>query len=220
MPQDLAPNSTPGPAFSPAPSPAMTPADTKASASGRPAAAGVAMAPPPTTARTRPAPATEATPMTPSSARHPALGAIDGAIGLAERIPHDLIALVARFSIAGVFFQSGQTKLDGFKVSDSALYLFENEFRLPLISPFIAAHLATIAEHVFPALLVVGLASRLSAAALLVMTLVIQVFVYPGAWPTHGTWAACLLLILARGPGRASLDHWLAGVFGRGLRGR
>lgn len=195
MPQELAPNSTPGPALRPAMSPAMTPADT--------------------TARTRPAPATGATPMALSSTRHPALRAIAGAIGLANRIPHDLIALVARLSIAGVFFQSGQTKLDGWKVSDSALYLFENEFRLPLLSPSIAAHMATIAEHLFPALLVVGLASRLSAAALLMMTLVIQVFVYPGAWPTHGTWAACLLLILARGPGRASLDHWLAGFCGR-----
>lgn len=153
--------------------------------------------------------------MTPSGAQSPVVRRISDLIGLANRIPHDLIALVARLSIAGVFWQSGQTKLDGFKVSDSALYLFENEFRLPLISPSIAAHLATFAEHFFPALLVVGLASRLSAAALLGMTLVIQIFVYPGAWPTHGTWAACLLLILARGPGRASLDHWLAGLFGR-----
>ncbi len=149
------------------------------------------------------------------SAGNPALRRISDAIGLANRIPHDLVALVARLSIAGVFWQSGQTKLDGWRVSDSALYLFENEFRLPLISPFIAAHLATFAEHLFPVLLVIGLASRLSAAALLAMTLVIQVFVYPGAWPTHGTWAACLLLILARGPGRASLDHWLYGLFGR-----
>lgn len=149
------------------------------------------------------------------SAGNRALRRISDVIGLAERIPHDLVALVARLSIAGVFWQSGQTKLDGWKVSDSALYLFENEYRLPLISPWLGAHLATFAEHFFPALLVLGLASRLSAAALLAMTLVIQVFVYPGAWPTHGTWAACLLLILARGPGRASLDHWLAGVFVR-----
>ncbi|GEO84354.1 DoxX family protein [Ciceribacter naphthalenivorans] len=154
------------------------------------------------------------TALTPA-AQHPTLHRIGDTIALAERIPHDLIALIARLSIAGVFWQSGQTKLDGWRVSDSAIYLFENEYRLPFISPWLGAHLAAFAEHFFPMLLVVGLASRLSALALLMMTLVIQIFVYPGAWPTHGTWAACLLLILARGPGRASLDHWLAGVFGR-----
>ncbi|MBS9477016.1 DoxX family protein [Ancylobacter radicis] len=129
---------------------------------------------------------------------------------LAGRIPHDVIALIARLSIAGVFWQSGQTKVDGFMVTDSAVFLFENEYRLPLVDPVIGAHLAALAEHLFPLLLVIGLASRLSALALLVMTLVIQLLVYPGAWPTHGTWAACLLIILAQGPGRFSLDHLLA----------
>ncbi len=154
-------------------------------------------------------------PAVPATAAHPIGHLASAAIALAERIPHDLIALVARLSVAAVFWQSGQTKLDGWRVSDSALYLFENEYRLPLISPWLGAHLAAFAEHLFPVLLVIGLASRLSALALLAMTLVIQVFVYPGAWPTHGTWAACLLLILARGPGRLSLDHGLFGLFGR-----
>jgi putative oxidoreductase len=129
---------------------------------------------------------------------------------LAGRIPDDLIALIARLSIAGVFWQSGQTKVDGFMVTDSAVFLFETEYQLPLVSPVVAAHLAALAEHLFPVLLVLGLASRLSALALLGMTLVIQLLVYPGAWPTHGTWAACLLIILANGPGRFSLDHLLA----------
>ncbi|MFN7103325.1 MAG: DoxX family protein [Pseudorhizobium sp.] len=132
-------------------------------------------------------------------------------VGLLERIPHDLIAIVARLSIAAVFWNSGQTKLDGWRVSESAVYLFEHEYALPLISPVIAAHLATLAEHLLPVLLVIGLGSRLAALGLLAMTLVIQIFVYPGAWPTHGTWAACLLLIIARGPGRLSLDQLIAG---------
>lgn len=137
-------------------------------------------------------------------------------IGLFETIPHSLIALVARLSIAMVFWQSGQTKVEGWRVTDTAVFLFENEYRLPLIDPAIAAHLAAFAEHFFPLLLAVGLAGRFAALALLGMTLVIQIFVYPGAWPTHGTWAACLLLVVARGPGMFSLDHLIA----RLVRGR
>lgn len=146
--------------------------------------------------------------------RPSAIGLIATARNLAERIPHDLIALVARLGIAGVFWQSGQTKIEGWHVSDSAIYLFENEYRLPLVDPWLAAHMAAFAEHLFPVLLVLGLFSRLAALALLGMTLVIQIFVYPGAWPTHGTWAACLLLLVARGPGRLSIDHWLAAALG------
>lgn len=125
-------------------------------------------------------------------------------------IPNDLIALVARLSIAAVFWQSGQTKVEGWRLSDNALYLFENEYKLPLVDPWLAAHLAAFAEHFFPILLVIGLTSRLSALALLGMTLVIEIFVYPAAWPTHGTWAACLLFIAARGPGLFSLDAAVA----------
>lgn len=130
-------------------------------------------------------------------------------LALCGAIPQDLIAFVARLSIAGTFWRSGQTKVEGLQVTDSAIYLFETEYRLPLLDPRLAAHLAALAEHLFPALLVIGLASRLSALALLGMTLVIEIFVYPDAWPTHGTWAACLLIIIARGPGRLSLDHWI-----------
>lgn len=141
-----------------------------------------------------------------------------------ERIPHTLIAFIARFSIAAVFWNSGQTKVDGFKLnfisgefmpgwprlSDSALALFRDEYSLPLLAPGAAALMAATAEHLFPVLLLLGLCSRLSALALLAMTLVIQVFVYPGAYATHGTWAAVLLYLAARGPGALSIDQWLA----------
>lgn len=131
---------------------------------------------------------------------------LDGALQRLGLIPSDLIALVARLSIAGVFWQSGQTKVEGWHVTDSAVYLFANEYRLPLIDPWLAAHLAAFAEHFFPVLLVLGFASRLSALALLGMTLVIEIFVYPDAWPTHLTWAALLLPLVLRGGGRFSLD--------------
>lgn len=126
-------------------------------------------------------------------------------------IGHSLIALVARVGIAGIFFLSGRTKVDGFlSVNDTAILLFTDDYQLPLIAPVIAAHLATYAEHLFPILLVLGLATRFSALSLLIMTAVIQIFVYPSAWPTHLSWAAPLLYLLANGAGKVSLDR----VFG------
>ncbi|QIB34810.1 DoxX family protein [Ancylobacter pratisalsi] len=140
-------------------------------------------------------------------------GLIVRLIALISHIPDDAISLIARLSIAGVFWRSGQTKVEGWHLNDTAIYLFQNEYKLPLVDPVIAAHLAAFAEHLFPVLLVLGLASRFAALALLGMTLVIEIFVYPDAWPTHGTWAACLLIILARGPGVVSLDHYIARKF-------
>ena len=129
---------------------------------------------------------------------------------LADRLPYDLVGLAARIFPAAVFWLSGRTKVEGlFTLSDSTFFLFEQEYALPLIPPELAARLATTAEHLFPVLLVLGLLTRLSALALLGMTAVIQIFVYPSAWPTHGIWAACFLILLARGPGRWSLDHLL-----------
>lgn len=128
-------------------------------------------------------------------------------VWLLELIPNAFISLIARLSIAAVFWQSGQTKLDGWHISDNAIYLFQTDYKLPLLDPTVAAYLATFNEHFFPILLVLGFASRLAALALLGMTLVIEIFVYPDAWPTHGTWAACLLIIIARGPGIISLDY-------------
>ncbi len=145
-------------------------------------------------------------------------------VALFARIPDSLIALIGRFSIAAIFWKSGQTKIEGLAIdlvsgefqigwpqlSDTALELFLSEYRLPLLAPELAAPLAAFAEHAFPALILIGLATRFSALALLVMTLTIQIFVYPDAYPTHGVWAAVLLFLIARGPGAVSVDHWLA----------
>ena len=144
------------------------------------------------------------------------------------RIPEDLIALLGRFSIAAVFWKSGQTKIEGFAVdlvegriqlgwprlSDSAVALFQYEYDLPLLSPELGAVLAALGEHVLPVLLLLGLGTRFAALGLLVMTAVIQFLVYPGAYATHGVWAAVLLYLMARGPGRISLDQ----LIGRGWR--
>ena len=131
--------------------------------------------------------------------------------GAIDRLPvHDVLALVNRIAIATLFFLSGRTKVDGWlTISDGAYALFRDEYRLPLVPPELAAHLAAYAEHLFPLLLALGLLTRLSALSLLGMTMVIQVFVYPDAWPTHLSWAGLLLYLVARGAGRASLDHLL-----------
>lgn len=125
-------------------------------------------------------------------------------------IGHSLLALAARFAIAGIFFMSGRTKVEGWlSVSDSAVALFAEEYKVPVLPPELAAHLATYAEHLFPILLALGLFTRLSALALLGMTAVIQIFVYPDAWPTHLAWAALLAYLAGRGAGAWSLDRAL-----------
>lgn len=126
-------------------------------------------------------------------------------------LPDALLLLVARCGIAAVFFLSGRTKVTGFlDITDSAYYLFETDYKLPLIPPHLAAHLATYSEHLFPVLLVLGLGTRFAALALLGMTTVIEVFVYPQAWPTHLSWAGLLLPLIAQGGGKLSLDHLLS----------
>lgn len=131
--------------------------------------------------------------------------------GLADRlIPESAIALVARLGVAAIFFQSGRTKVDGLlHITDGTYTLFREEYRLPLIPPDIAAYLATYAEHLFSILLVLGLFTRFSALAFLGMTAVIEIFVYPDAWPTHLSWAALLIYLVARGGGAWSADRLL-----------
>jgi putative oxidoreductase len=133
---------------------------------------------------------------------------------LMERLlPPSLLLLVARIGIAAIFFLSGRTKVTGFlTIKPSTYVLFNSEYALPLIPSDLAAHLATYSEHLFPVLLVLGLLTRPAAAALLGMTLVIQTFVYPDAWPTHLSWAGLLLPLIAYGGGKWSLDHlWRGG---------
>lgn len=129
---------------------------------------------------------------------------------LTRVVGDSMLALGARFSLAGIFFLSGRTKVEGWlTVTDSAYSLFRDEYKVPLIPPEIAAHLAAYAEHLFPVLLVLGLCTRLSALALLGMTAVIQLFVYPEAWPTHLSWAVLLLFLAGRGGGAMAVDRLL-----------
>jgi putative oxidoreductase len=141
-----------------------------------------------------------------------ALAHVRATLAWLEAIPYWLLALPLRAGIGMVFWNSAQSKLASW---DTALYMFREEFKVPVLPPELAAYMATGIELATPILLWVGLATRMSAAVLLGMTLVIEVFVYPLAWPTHLQWAAMLLVLLCHGPGKISLD----GLIRRGVMG-
>ena len=133
-------------------------------------------------------------------------------MGLFDRIPYWLVALTARVALAQVFWSSAQAHLANW---DTTLYMFDETYKVPLLPPELAAYLAVAMEVVTPPLLVVGLATRVVALALFGMTLVIEIFVFPEAWPTHIQWAAMLLVLMGRGGGSLSLDmileRWFRG---------
>ena len=127
-----------------------------------------------------------------------------------ERVPHSVLALPLRLAVATVFWNSAMTKLADW---NAALQLFREDYRVSLLAPEFAAYLAVSIELTTPVLLVLGLATRPVALVLLGMTTVIEVFVYPQAWPTHIQWAAMLLVLLCRGAGKLSLDYLICRGF-------
>ena len=131
---------------------------------------------------------------------------------LLERLPFSLLQLAMRIAVGFVFFNSGLLKARSFQF---AVKLFEDEYRLPILPPELAARLAMSVEIVVPLFLYVGLATRLATLPLLGMVIVIQVLVYPQAWVEHLLWASVLLLILTRGPGMFSLDYLIERGFER-----
>lgn len=154
-----------------------------------------------------------------------ACGLHETALGLFQKIPVSLLAFLGRFALASVFWLSGQTKIEGFSFSfltapetwqfglpyfaSSTLFLFQEEYTVPLLPPIVSAYLATWVENIGAVFLLLGLATRWTALAFLGMTVVIQIFVYPGAYSVHATWAAVLLYLIVYGPGKISLDHLL-----------
>jgi putative oxidoreductase len=140
------------------------------------------------------------------------IGALQRVTGWLEAVPYSLLALPLRFAVATVFWNSGTTKLANW---DATLQLFEDEYKVPLLPPDIAAHLGASIELSTPVLLVLGFLTRPAALVLLGMTTIIEVFVYPQAWPTHIQWAAMLLVLLCRGPGKLSIDYLLQRWFSR-----
>ena len=138
---------------------------------------------------------------------------IDTLRSKARRFPLSLLEFGMRLAVGATFFRSGMDKYQSF---DTAITLFRNEYRLPLLPPEIAAYMGTTVELCAPVLLVLGVFARLGAAALLVMTLTIQFLVYPENWPEHLMWASILSYVLSRGAGALSIDRIVAfNLFGR-----
>ena len=133
------------------------------------------------------------------------------AIRRLESVPYTLLAIPLRLAVATVFWNSAMTKLANW---ETAVALFADEYKVPLLPPELAAYIAVSIELSTPVLLVLGLGTRAAALVLLGMTAVIEIFVYPQAWPTHIQWAAMLLVLLCRGAGAVSLDRWIRVRFG------
>jgi putative oxidoreductase len=123
-----------------------------------------------------------------------------------DRVPYWLLALPLRLAVATIFWDSAIAHLANWQTT---LELFETEYQVPVLPPELAAYMAVAIEVTTPVLLVLGLLTRVSALVLLGMVGVIEAFVYPEAWPTHIQWAAMILVLLCRGPGLLSLDHWI-----------
>jgi putative oxidoreductase len=122
-----------------------------------------------------------------------------------ERVPYSLLALPLRFSVAWIFWNAGQVKLINWQ---RTIELFRDEYQVPILPPELAANIALSVELTVPVLLALGLFTRAGVVVLLGMTAVIQAFVYPDAWPTHLQWTAMNLVLLCRGAGFLSVDHF------------
>jgi putative oxidoreductase len=143
---------------------------------------------------------------TPEASPRPTFAFIGQFLRALDRVPYALLALPLRVAVATVFWSSAMAKLANW---DTTIALFVDEYRVPLLPPELAADLALTIELTTPVLLVLGLLTRAAALVLIGMTTVIEVFVYPQAWPTHVQWAAMLLILICRGPGELSIDQLL-----------
>ena len=139
-----------------------------------------------------------------STSGNPVVALYGGLLNLAEKIPLSIAQLASRVAVAHVFWNSAQSKLASWPITQQ---LFAMEYQVPILPPDIAAVLATAAELGGAVLLFLGLFARLGALALLGVVAVIQLFVFPGSWGEHLLWASLLFFILARGAGSISIDY-------------
>jgi putative oxidoreductase len=128
---------------------------------------------------------------------------------LLARFPLSIILLAGRIGVGATFFKAGLLKYNSWEFT---VKLFEDEYRVPLLDPAVAARIAMIQELTIPILLFLGLATRIATVPLLGMIAVIQIFVYPNAYNDHLGWGSILVLVLTRGPGVFSLDYLIERV--------
>ena len=145
---------------------------------------------------------------------HPALRFLADVLHTLDRAPSWPYQIFFRIGLAFLFGYSGWNKLTGWPTT---LRLFRDVYQVPLLPPGTAAVLATAIEITLPFLFLLGLCTRLAAAAAFGMTLVIQLFVLPKGYHVHALWLGPILYLLLRGPGLLSLDHVIRG---RVLEGR
>src|SRR5215813_13365210 len=124
--------------------------------------------------------------------------------------PISILQLGMRIGVGMVFFKAGLLKYQSFEF---AIKLFEDEYKVPFLAPAVAARLAMINELTTSTLLFLGLATRLTTLPLFGMISVIQIFVYPKAWPDHLLWGSILVFLLTRGPGSLSIDYLIDRYF-------
>jgi putative oxidoreductase len=127
-----------------------------------------------------------------------------------RRFPLPILQLGMRIGVGMVFFNAGLLKYRSFEF---AVKLFEDEYKVPLLAPAVAARIAMTNELTTSILLFLGLATRVATLPLLGMICVIQIFVYPNAWPDHVLWGSILIFILTRGPGPLSADYLIERYF-------
>jgi len=139
------------------------------------------------------------------------ISALEYVFGLLDRVPLSLLLLIARIATFSVFMRSGLVKLADW---NATLQLFESEYKVPVIPPHFAAYMSASMELGLSSFILIGFATRFSTLGLLGMVSVIQIFVYPMAWPDHIQWLAFMIFIVCRGPGVVSVDYLLARAFG------
>lgn len=150
-------------------------------------------------------------------------GIVERLVQVIGRFPASVTLLILRVTVAIPFWRSGLTKWNGFlDMSDSAVFLFAEEFKLHFFGatvayplPKLMAFLSGSAEIVLPILLVVGLATRFAALGILAMTAIIQLTIPDGWLSYHLPWAAMALALMTYGAGRLSADHIVARIYGR-----
>ena len=133
-----------------------------------------------------------------------------------KAIPDGLTLTLARLVMAAVFWQLGRAGSDGVWVSQDTMFTYEFDYQLPLVNPYVAAFVVTLAEQVLAILLALGLGTRFAAAGLLLLTVLIQIYIAPSVPLLHALWAALLLILMAKGGGPLSLDRMLARQSGNG----